>query len=87
MPELATCLVFTPAEPRLFTLNPSAWLILEMAEGISGAALEAAYLARTAPALPALVARRQFEEGLAMLVRCGMVTRTDGCEAAEENQS
>ena len=37
------CLVFTPAEPRLFTLNPAAWLVLELCNGRSGRAVERNY--------------------------------------------
>ena len=43
VPELGYCLVFTPAQPRLFTLNPAAWLALELCNGRSGHAVERSY--------------------------------------------
>ena len=77
VPELGTCIVFTPAEPALYTLNPNAWLILELAPGCAEAELESAYLARTAPPMPPPVAQRQLQEGLSMLLRCGILTLAD----------
>jgi hypothetical protein len=35
--------VFTPHRPNLYTLNATAWLVLELCDGKDGAALEAAY--------------------------------------------
>lgn len=43
VPELGRCLVFTPAQPQLHTLNASAWLVFELCDGRSLAAIEAAY--------------------------------------------
>lgn len=43
VPELNCCIVFTPQRPHLYTLNPSAWLILELCDGQDGRSLEAAY--------------------------------------------
>jgi hypothetical protein len=43
VPELQCCLVFTPQRPNLYTLNPTAWLVLELCDGRNGASLEAAY--------------------------------------------
>jgi len=37
------CFVFTPANPRVFTLNPAAWLILELCDGQTPQALLRAY--------------------------------------------
>lgn len=43
VPELQRCLVFTPEQPRLYTLNASAWLVFELCDGRSLAGIEAAY--------------------------------------------
>ena len=43
VPELGLCLVFTPEDPNLYTLNPTSWLILELCEGASFASLDRAY--------------------------------------------
>lgn len=43
VPELDCCIVFTPERPNLYTLNPSAWLILELCDGQDGRSLEEAY--------------------------------------------
>ncbi|HEX5327119.1 MAG TPA: PqqD family peptide modification chaperone [Acetobacteraceae bacterium] len=73
MPELSTCIVFTPAEPRLFNLNPHAWLILELAPGRTREELAENYIARTVPPLTEPVAQRHLQEGLEMLTRCGIL--------------
>jgi hypothetical protein len=41
VPELGYCLVFTPARPKLYTLNAAAWLLLELCDGQDLDALEA----------------------------------------------
>ena len=33
VPEVGCCYVYTPARPRLYALNMSAWLILELCGG------------------------------------------------------
>jgi hypothetical protein len=48
VPELGYCLVFTPSSPRLYTLNPSAWLLLELCRGQDCDTLEAEFRAALA---------------------------------------
>lgn len=43
IPEMGMCLVFTPENPNLYTLNATSWLILELCDGASMAGLERAY--------------------------------------------
>lgn len=43
VPERECCIVFTPDRPNLYTLNATAWLILELCDGQDGRSLEAAY--------------------------------------------
>lgn len=45
-------LVFIPDPPSLFSLNPSAQLILEFCDGRTGTALERAYAAATKQFMP-----------------------------------
>lgn len=72
VPELSTCLAYTPQPPRLHTLNPSAWLIMELSRD-GGRDLEQDYVSRTAPPLSADDARRQLREGLADLEAAGLL--------------
>ena len=65
VPELETCVVFTPADPRLYRLNLNAWLILELCQGLTPQALTVAYL-ETVP--PSANANTQLQEGLATLL-------------------
>ena len=51
VPEMAICLVFTPDDPEIYTLNPSAWLILQLCDGRSETEIAHAYLAAVEPAL------------------------------------
>ena len=73
VPELSTCIVFTPAHPQLFNLNPHACLILQLAADRAHDDLVRSYLARVAPPLTELVAKRQLEEGLQQLVDNGII--------------
>jgi hypothetical protein len=73
VPELGTCVIYTPARPRLYTLNPNAWLIFELATRHPIAGLEDAYFAHTVPPMTNSVARRQLQEGLEMLTQCGIL--------------
>jgi hypothetical protein len=51
VPEMAICLVFTPDDPEIYTLNPSAWLILQLCDGRSEREIAHAYLAAVEPAM------------------------------------
>ncbi len=73
VPELGTCLAYTPARPRLHQLNPTAWLVLELAEGRDHAALEAAFFARAVPDLTRAQARRSLDTAIALLRDGGLL--------------
>jgi len=51
VPEMGICFVFTPATPKLYTLNTSAWLVLALCDGRRGRALVDAYAEELAPQL------------------------------------
>lgn len=36
VPEMSFCLAYTPRHPNLYTLNPSAWLVVELCDGRIG---------------------------------------------------
>ena len=43
VPEREVCLVYTPSNPNLYTLNATAWVILELCDGRTLAELEKAF--------------------------------------------
>ncbi len=43
LPEREVCLVYTPRNPNLYTLNATAWVVLELCNGRSLAELEKAF--------------------------------------------
>jgi len=73
VPELGTCLAYTPAKPRLHQLNPTAWLVLELAQGHDEAGLEAAFFARATPDLTLTEARRSLDAAIALLREAGLL--------------
>jgi hypothetical protein len=60
VPELEFCLVFTPDDPSIYTLNPTAWLIFEACDGRSGNELEALFYKTFKPLLSASEAHEQY---------------------------
>jgi hypothetical protein len=66
---MATCLVFTPDNPEVYTLNPTAWLIFRLCDGRPKAAIAQAYHAAVEPMLSREEARRQVGLGLEYLMR------------------
>ena len=69
VPEMAMCLVFTPDDPEMYTLNPSAWLILQLCDGRSEASIAAAYHAAIEPLLSPEEARREVRAGIEDLLQ------------------
>jgi hypothetical protein len=43
VPEREVCLVYTPGNPNLYTLNATAWVILELCDGRTLARLKKAF--------------------------------------------
>jgi coenzyme PQQ synthesis protein D (PqqD) len=73
VPEMALCLVFTPDNPEIFTLNPSAWLILQLCDGRSETEIAREYLSATEPALSPEDVTNEVRRGLASLVKQGII--------------
>jgi hypothetical protein len=67
------CLVFTPDTPNLYSLNPTAWLILELCDGRQLEELEDAYYDAVEPLVSREEARREVRSGIDGLVRKGIV--------------
>ena len=49
LPEREVCLVYTPTSPNLYTLNATAWLVLELCDGRSLSALQKAFYSAVEP--------------------------------------
>lgn len=49
VPEMEICLVFTPANPNVYTLNAACWLILELCDGRPWDEIETEYVAAFRP--------------------------------------
>lgn len=74
VPELGHCLAYTPARPALHRLNPSAWLLAELADGSALDAI-AAEFGETMAELGGGAVRAEVEAGLASLIALGIVGR------------
>jgi len=49
LPEREACLVYTPGNPNLYTLNATAWVVLELCDGRSLRQLEKAFYQSVEP--------------------------------------
>jgi hypothetical protein len=76
VPELRTCIVYTPQSPRLYKLNPHAWLVLELAPDQTFAELSERYMAMTVPPLTRPLAERHLAEALSMLLNSGILFKS-----------
>jgi hypothetical protein len=70
---MATCLVFTPDAPKLYTLNAAAWLVLELCDGRNGKTLEAEYIDALDSRLSPRRARTELRRIVADLERKGVI--------------
>ena len=73
VPEWDRCIVFTPAAPKLYTLNLSAWLVFELFADAPAATATRAYLAATVPPESEEAARRNLDDCLRMLQDNGIL--------------
>lgn len=69
------CLVFTPANPRVYTLNTAAWLVLSLCDGRSAAEIGERYAAALSRALTRSDALAEAKAALEDLARKGIVVR------------
>jgi len=77
VPEMGICFVFTPARPKLYTLNTSAWLVLVLCDGRHGRALVDAYTEEMAPHLSRNQALGEVRDAVRDLELKGIVTRVE----------
>lgn len=68
VPEMEFCLVFTAADPNVYTLNASSWLILELCDGRPWRDVEAAYVEAFSDHRPAAQTRRELRAAVDDLV-------------------
>jgi Coenzyme PQQ synthesis protein D (PqqD) len=67
------CLVFTPDDPQIYNLNPSAWLILQLCDGKSEADIVDGYHAAVEPLLTRDEALCEVQVGISSLVQMKIV--------------
>jgi hypothetical protein len=65
VPEREVCLVYTPRNPNLYTLNATAWVVLELCDGRSLPQLEKAFHRAVEP----LMSEREAAEYLLASLR------------------
>jgi hypothetical protein len=82
---MALCFVFTPARPKLYTLNTSAWLVLTMCDGRSGRALINGYKRAFGARLVRGQAISEVRSAIQSLADKGMVLCHQGPEGQEES--
>jgi len=73
IPEMACCLVYSPAHAELFTLNPLAWFVFRACEGRREAQIAAAYAAAMKPLLSSREAAGRVRGALRGLQDMGIV--------------
>ena len=71
--EMELCLVFTPNNPNLYSLNPTAWLIFELCDGRRVEELEHAYYAIVEPLQSREEVSREVRGGIEDLERKGII--------------
>lgn len=74
--EMDVCLVYTPRNPRLYTLNPTAWLVMELCDGRDWKSLERRYYAAIEPLRSREAASAELERAVNDLVGMGIVEIT-----------
>lgn len=68
--------MFTPKNPKLFTLNTTAWLALELCDGSSIRRVERAFRAAIGSSMSREEARRALGKALVYLEEKGIVSIT-----------
>jgi Coenzyme PQQ synthesis protein D (PqqD) len=73
--EMETCVIFTPDNPNLYSLNSTAWLVFELCDGRGWRRLERDYYAAVEPLRSPAEARAELRAILFDLERKGVVER------------
>lgn len=66
--EWNTLLVYTPDNPNIHYLNPTAWLIFELCDGRTKEQIEKEYLAAMSFAVSSVQAKKDLEDVLSTLL-------------------
>jgi hypothetical protein len=74
---MGICFVFTPAKPKLYTLNASAWYVLALCDGRRGRELVDAYALEVAPHLSRDEALGEVRGAVRDLELKGIVARVE----------
>lgn len=85
IPEMEVCLVFTPASPRLHTLNATAWLVLELCDGRTGRAIRDAYASVIASLSPDQV-KSEIQDIMQDLEGKGIIERSGNSEGSPKHK-
>jgi hypothetical protein len=72
---MEVCIVFTPDNPNLFTLNSTAWLVFDLCDGRSWRRLEKAYYDAVEPLRSPEEARDELIGVVSDLERKGIIER------------
>ncbi len=73
IPEMETCMVFTPDDPEVYTLNAAAWLILRLCDGRTDVQIADAFHAAVEPVLSRDDALQEVRSGLKGLIDKGII--------------
>src|SRR6266436_7810413 len=73
VPELETCLVYTPKYPNLYALNATAWVVLELCDGRSLRDLEEAFYRAVEPLMSARDAAEYLAASLGDMIEKSIV--------------
>jgi hypothetical protein len=84
--EMDVCLVYTPSDPKLYTLNPTAWLVMELCDGRAWRSLERRYYAAIEPLRSREAAKIELEQAVNDLLDMGIVEIATNHPVAEENR-
>ncbi|QJR10445.1 hypothetical protein DSM104443_01509 [Usitatibacter rugosus] len=69
------CLAYVPARAELYRLNPSAWFVLRMCDGLTEPELAQAYHGALEPVLSLEDCRREVRGGLESLLGMGIIEK------------
>jgi hypothetical protein len=73
LPEMEACLVYTPRKPNLYTLNATAWVVLELCDGRSFRDLEQAFYRSVEPLMSEAEATEYLLASLGDLIEKSIV--------------
>jgi hypothetical protein len=78
LPEREACLVYTPKNPNLYTLNATAWVVLELCDGRSFPELEQAFYRSVEPLMSPVDATEYLLASLRDMVNKSIVEVVPG---------